>query len=168
MSAYDSAVYLWHNHGILCGMLVSHVDDFAFCGDKSFEKKVIGDLRRIFRISTHDYGSFKYVGLDVFQDDKDIKVSQDSYIDSIMPINIENSRKNMKNNSLTKEERADLKRLSGQMLWVTSQTRPDLSFETCRMSNIGKDPKVNILNVTNKALSKLKRDKRKIIVSFFG
>ena len=68
----------------------------------------------------------------------------------------------MKNNSLTKEERADLKRLSGQMLWVTSQTRPDLSFETCRMSNIGKDPIVNILNVANKALSKLKRDEVKL------
>ena len=162
VSAYDSAVYLWHNHGILCGMLVSHVDDFAFCGDKSFEKNVIGGLRKIFRISTHDYGSFKYVGLDVFQDDGGIKVSQDSYIESIMPINIDSSRKSMKNNSLTKEERDDLKRLSGQMLWVTSQTRPDLSFETCRMSNIGKDPKVNILNVANKALSKLKRDEVKL------
>ena len=74
------------------------------------------------------------MGLDVFQDDKGIKVSQHSYIESIMPINIDSSRKNMKNNPLTKEERADLKRLSGQMLWVTSQTSPDLSFETCRRS----------------------------------
>ena len=38
LSAYDSAVYLWHNHGILCGMLVSHVDDFAFCGDRVLRK----------------------------------------------------------------------------------------------------------------------------------
>ena len=163
VSAYDSAVYLWHhNDDTLSGMLVSHVDDFAFCGDKSFEKKVIGGLRKIFRINTHDYGSFKYVGLDVFQDDKGIQVNQNSYIDSIMPINIEDSRKNMKNNSLTKEERDDLKRLSGQMLWVTSQTRPDQSFETCKMSNIGKDPKINILNLANKALLKLKRNEVKL------
>ena len=39
VSAYDSAVYLWHhNDDTLSGMLVSHVDDFAFCGDKNFEK----------------------------------------------------------------------------------------------------------------------------------
>ena len=43
----------------------------------------------------------------------------------------------MKDSSLILEEKADLKRLSGQILWVTSQTRPDLSYETCKMSNSG-------------------------------
>ncbi|CAL4097671.1 unnamed protein product [Meganyctiphanes norvegica] len=45
------------------------------------------------------------------------------------------------------------------MLWVTSQTRPDLSFETCMISNTGKNPKVSLLCEANKALSKLKKDR---------
>ena len=160
VSAYDSAVYLWHNKDeTLCGMLVSHVDDFAFCGDSYFEVTVIGGLKRKFRVNTHDYGSFKYVGLDVSQNSEGIQVNQDTYIDSIMPVNINNSRKLMKDDSLNSEERAELRRLSGQMLWVTSQTGPDLSFETCVISNIGKNPKVNTLHVANKALSKLKRNR---------
>ena len=52
--------------------------------------------------------------------------------------------------------------LSGQMLWVSSQTRPDVSFETCMMSNTGKHPKVNMLLEANKALSKLKKDRVKL------
>ena len=163
ISDYDSACYLWHNSdNSLCGILVSHVDDFAFCGDQNFQTKVIGGLVKRFRISTHDFNSFKYVGLDIFQSVNGIQVDQDAYIDTIKPINISQSRSMMKNDELSLEERDDLKRLTGQMIWVTSQTRPDLSFETCIMSNIGKNPKVNMLHVANKALSKLKRNRVKL------
>ena len=57
---------------------------------------------------------------------------------------------------LTTEEKAYLKRLSGQMMWVVSQTRPDLSFETCVMSNTDKHPSVKMLHEANKAVFKLK------------
>ena len=54
VSAYDSAVYLWHNtNSALFGILVSHVDDFAFCGDEKFEKNVIGELCTEGIILTH-------------------------------------------------------------------------------------------------------------------
>ena len=37
ISAYDNALFLWHDdNGELFGMLVSHVDDFAFCGNARF------------------------------------------------------------------------------------------------------------------------------------
>ena len=160
VSAYDSALFLWHNSdGRLKGMLVSHVDDFAFCGDQQFHTEVIGGLRERFLINTHDVGTFKYIGLDVTQNTGGIQVDQDAYIDSIMPITIPHSRHNMKQEGLTQDERAELRRLSGQMLWVTSQTRPDLSYETCVISNVGKHPKVSLLFEANKALSKLKKDR---------
>ena len=57
VSAYDSALFLWHNsNGRLSGMLVSHVDDFAFCGDQQFQNKVIGGLKERFLVNTHEYG----------------------------------------------------------------------------------------------------------------
>ena len=163
VSAYDSALFLWHNSdGRLSGILVSHVDDFAFCGDQHFQSKVIDGLRDRFLVNTHDVGSFKYVGLDVTQNTEGIQVGQDAYIDSLVPINISQSRHKMKLDDLTQEERAELRRLSGQMLWVTSQTRPDLSYETCVISNVGKNPKVALLFEANKALSKLKKDRVKL------
>ena len=42
------------------------------------------------------------------------------------------------------------------MLWVTNQTRPDVAFDTCMMSNVGKKPIVKQLKEANKAFRKLK------------
>lgn len=39
-----------------------------------------------------------------------------------------------------------------QMIWTTPQTRPDVSFNVCRMSNIGKHPKVKMLFEANKSI----------------
>lgn len=89
VSAYDNALFLWHTtKGNLCGILVSHVDDFAFCGDKWFQNNVITGLRKRFLVNTHDYGSFKYVGLNMTRDSEGIQVQQDAYIDTLVPINI--------------------------------------------------------------------------------
>ena len=37
-------------------------------------------------------------------------------------------------------------------MWVTSQTCPDASFDNCRVSNYGKNPKVKNLLEANKAV----------------
>ena len=169
VSAYDNALFLWHDgSGNLRGILVSHVDDFAFCGDQWFQDVVIQGLRNRFRINTHDYGSFKYVGLDVVQGPSGIQVNQDAYIDKIMPIEISHSRRIEKDDTLTEVERSILRRFSGQMLWVSSQTRPDLSFDTCMMSNTGKEPRVTKILEANKALRKLKKDRVKLSFPCLG
>ncbi|CAL4239450.1 unnamed protein product, partial [Meganyctiphanes norvegica] len=87
------------------------------------------------------------------------RVRQDAYIDGMKQISIAKSRSAMKGDDLTTEECAGLKKFAGQMLWVTSQTRPDLSFEICMISNTGKNHKVSLLCEANKALSKLNRDR---------
>ena len=76
-------------------------------------------------INTHDCGTFKYVGLDVTQNSDGIQVTQDAYIDGMCPIVIDKTRRSTRDAVLTTDERTDLKRFAGQMLWVSSQTRPD-------------------------------------------
>ena len=49
----------------------------------------------------------------------------------------------------------DLKRLAGQMMWVVTQTWPDVSFGMIRMSNTGEVPKGNLLYKASKSLLKL-------------
>ena len=157
VSLYDNAMFLWYDDGgSLIGILVSHVDDFAFCGNDFFQSHVIGKLKRTFNVNTHESGSFKYLGLEVLQTAEGVQVHQNLYIPSIHPIHLPNTRVMRKSDELTAEERAELKRLSGQMMWVASQTRPDVSFETCVMSNTGKHPTVKMVHEANKALSKLK------------
>ena len=71
-------------------------------------------------------------------------------------IDLKQNRGYKKADELNKEEKTKLKCLSGQMMWVTNQTRPDLSFQTCIMSNAGKHPTVKTIHEANKAVRKLK------------
>ena len=168
VSAYDNALYLWFDNDKLMGMLVSHVDDFAFCGNSKFHNSVIKELKTTFQISAHEAGTFKYLGLSVSQDSSGVLVHQDSYIPSITPVSIHKERYSKRDEVLTSEEKTKLKKLSGQMLWVSSQTRPDLSYETCIMSNTGNKPTMKMIHDANKALTKLKSKKVKIKFPMLG
>ena len=106
-------------------------------------------------MNTYDIRSFKYLGLELMQTNESVQNHQNLYIPKISPINIDLHRHIQCLAKLTLKEKGELKRLSGQM-WVTSQTRPDMSFEICVMSNMGKNPTVKMLQGANKALLKLR------------
>ena len=80
------------------------------------------------------------MGLNVIQSDTGILINQELHIPTIKEIELKKNRGYKKANELNEEGKAELKHLSGQMMWVTSQARPDLSFETCIMSNAGRHP----------------------------
>lgn len=50
VSVYNDTFFLWS----LSDMLVSHADDFAFCGDQHFRNEVIAGLWKRFLVNTHD------------------------------------------------------------------------------------------------------------------
>ena len=68
----------------------------------------------------------------------------------------------MRDEVLTQEKKGDLKWFSHQMLWASSQTRPDVSYETCMMGNMGKNPTMDMIHNANKAMVKLKSKKVEI------
>ena len=85
-----------------------------------------------------------------------ITIDQNLYASSISPIDIKKGRSLKKDDKLSQEEKIELKRLTGQMMWVSTQIWPDIAFDVCQMSNSGKFPKVKLLIKVNKALQKLK------------
>ena len=64
-----------------------------------------------------------------------------------------------KDDNLTTAERTRIRSLGGQLLWVTTQTRPDASYDSCWVSNYGKNPTVRSLVDANKAVRKLQMTK---------
>ena len=121
-----------------------------------FYNNVIKELKNTFHISVHEAGSFKYLGLNMSQNSDGVSIHQENYIPSIAPISVPENRYSMRKEELTPDEKEKLKRLSGQMLWMSSQTYPDMSYETCIMGNTGKSPTMNMIHDANKALIKLK------------
>lgn len=167
VSTYDNALFLWHNAtDDLIGILAIHVDDFIFCGNDLFQKNVIRELKKIFKIGKHESGTFKFLGLNVKQTKNRIIIDQNLYASAISPIDIKKGRSLRKNDELSRDEKTELKRLTGQMMWVSTQTRPDGLM--CRMSNIGKSPKVKLLFEANKSLKKLKSRTGSIFFSQLG
>lgn len=117
---------------------------------------MIGELKKIFKIGKHESGTFKFWGFNVKQTKNGIIIDQNLYASAISPIDIKKGRSLRKNDELSRDEKTELKRLTSQMMWVSTQTQLDVSFDVCRMSNIGKSPKVKFLFEANKSLIKLK------------
>ena len=159
LSAYDQALYLWHADEKLVGIIISHVDDMMYGGIQSWVDKVIGGILTAFKIGSMSEGVFNYIGIDVSQRDDDIIIDQSSYIATISPIDIPKQRLKERDAPLTSSELASLRSVTGQLLWVTGMSRPDMAFLTCAVSNYGKNPTVQSLILANKAVKKLKSDK---------
>ena len=80
MTAYDNALFLWHDAtGNLMGILAMHVDDFIFCGNELFQENVIAELEKIFKVGMHESGTFKFWGLSVRQTNGGITINQYLY-----------------------------------------------------------------------------------------
>ena len=79
-------------------------------------------LLYIFKISKRETGSFRYIRLNVVQTAKEISVDQNGYVSSLKPHRLSTERASQKDKELTIKEKSKLRSLSGQLLWVTSQT----------------------------------------------
>ena len=169
ISLYDKSMFIWHNKAKeLEGLISIHVDDFEYCGTSQWHKNVIEKLCIMFKISNQHSGSFKYVGLNIEQNGTEIFVDQQAYIKELTEISIERNRKTHIDDQLTDDEKKILRSVSGQLLWTTSQTRPDLAFQSCIISNYGATATVKSLSEANKAIRKLKNDKMKMCFPGLG
>ena len=61
-----------------------------------------------------------------------------SYVSSLQPVECSTERASQKDVESTIKEKPELRSISGQLLWLTSQTHPDTLFHSCRVSSYGK------------------------------
>ena len=70
----------------------------------------------------HGSGRFKFLRLSVGQIKDGITIDQNLHVSSISPIDIKIGRSLRKNDELRHVEKTELKRMTGQMIWVSIQT----------------------------------------------
>ena len=101
---YYEAMFQRNNEdGALCGILVTHKDDFVYCGTLNWHKNVVEKLLCIFKISKRKKSSFINIGLNVVQTGKEVFVDQNSYISSLKPVELSTERASQKDEKLTIE-----------------------------------------------------------------
>ena len=158
-SKFDEAMFYYKVDGKLSGVMVLHVDDFMYGGDHRFHKDVITKLVSIFELRIQNCVNFKYIGLDLVQTSDCIQINQDKYIQSLEGIEVPRGRAQMKSASLTVEEKKAVKSVCGQLLWVSNNTRPDMSYDTSTLCNLGTNGTVQDLLKVNKVIRTMKQDK---------
>ena len=157
-SKADPAVFYLHNEARLEGILLSHVDDFIWAGNEHFQHTIVDKIKSIFKISVENTAPFKYIGIDVYQDAMAIYLSQKEYVNELKEIPIDPLRKNVKDYPVTSEEKESLRSLIGQLNWLATQTRPDLSYAVSELSSAVKEATVAHLLKANKIVKHCKNN----------
>lgn len=153
----DRAVFIWENPSGAgsCGILISHVDDFLYGGNSYFLKTIIPQIRSRFKVGSEEEDCFKYLGLAVSQVPLGIQLSLGDYIEGMQELDTSRLGGDKKR-LLNKEEITEIKHLVGQINWVASQCRPDISFENCVLG--GQADKATVAEVfqANKVVKRVK------------
>ena len=103
-------------------------------------------------------GSFKYVGLNVTSGLNGINVDQIQYSSSLSPIGIRRSGAMQKSYDLSDSEKSEYRALIGQLNWLASHTRPDISYDTCELSVSFNNATVENLLRLNKLVNRVTKD----------
>ena len=74
--------------GAICGILVTYVDDFVYCGTLNWHENKVVKLLYIVKISKREKRLFRYIGLNFEQMGKDVFVDQNSNKSSLKPVEL--------------------------------------------------------------------------------
>ena len=120
------------DHGKLVGLVCVHVDDLLMAGNNIFRQLVVKNLMKHFKFSKLEERKFKYLGCEIEQlPTGDITVNQEEFIKNIKEVDLPTKMNTAKVNEV---ERREIRRVVGELLWVSMMTRPDLCFEVNRLS----------------------------------
>ena len=152
-SLLDKTVfYKLDDEGKLCGLILTHVDDFLHCGNSVFEKTVLIPLCQRFKVGERAMKDFRYVGLHIKQNEHSINVDQTKYAESINPPDSKSIRCP---ESLSGKEQTDFRALAGALQWLSNGTRPDLAFDTlllsCKMKEASRQDMMTCLKTIKRA-----------------
>ena len=136
----DLSLFYWYYEGRLARLFLVHADDFLWGGNSAFKLDVIDKLISTFQIEKEECGIFKFIGLEIKQEDVCITMDPQSHIDSVRPIPITEARSARKYCSLNKEEITSLGGIVGQPNWIALQNHPDIFYEVTELSSSLKDP----------------------------
>lgn len=155
MSKLDKSVFMYYISNKLCGIIVTHVDDLLYGGNGKFKEEVIKPLLGHFKISRMASNVFSYLGWSIVQDKDTVKIDQCQYANGIKQIEVDSQRRKHPDENLTAEEVTQYQKLLGQLLWLSSQTRPDLAYDTLEHSTYTKSLQIKHLISINKVVRKL-------------
>ena len=156
MCALDLAMFYYQKNNQLSGVLCIHVDDLLFAGTDDFLSTIFASILKRLQIGSTSEKSFKYIGVNLDETEQGIRLHQQDYIAALNAVKLSKEREIRRNDALGTKELESYRALVGQLNWLSTQTRPDISFSVCELSKKCKDAKVNDIVQANKVVKWLK------------
>ena len=164
-SKYDNALFFWRKDDQLHGIMCCHVDDFLYGGTPFFNDKVIAHLKQQFSLSDECVSTLTYTGINFSQTSNSITMCQQSYINSLQPISMDDLPLSGQFNA---KHIRRVRGLVGQLQWAAKLTRPDISFSSCDLSSRAKDATITEVKEANKLLKKLHQQQYSVRIPNIG
>ena len=121
-------------------------------GNYHFETLITKKLLQYFKFSKIEKQKFKYLGCEIEKlASGDISLNQNEYIQNIKEVIVPAKRNSCKVNNA---ERKEIRRVVGELLWVTQMTRPDLSFDVNHLSTKISDATIRELKDARRLVEK--------------
>ena len=132
-----------------------HVDDFLWAGSVNFQKDVIAPLRLKFHFGKEMNNKFRYIGLDIEQDNGQIYLQQHDYTEELKQVDKTVESRHVKNDIYPE--------IVGQLHWIATQSRPDLCFDVLDLSTLCDLSESKLRSKINKVVRKAKYNQYKIM-----
>lgn len=157
-SKLDPALFYWHREDKLEGLFLMHVDDFLWAGSDQFKENVISPLRMKFHFGKEMNTSFRYIGLDIEQDEGQIYLHQHEYTEEIKQLDRTMDSGDIQNDLYPE--------IIGQLHWIATQSRPDLCYDVLDLATSCNLSDTKLRSKVNKVVRKAKYNQYKIVFPY--
>ena len=156
MCPFEPALFVNMKEDSVVGIVMLHVDDILYGDTDSFVTWFKLRVESAFTIGKEFACPLKFTGIEIIYDAKrtTFTLDQSKFIESIEFID-ESIFRN-KNEILSEHELSEFRRLIGQLQWVASQTRPEISFYANSLAGGIKNADFDRVKSANKRLRMLK------------
>ena len=162
-SPLDPCVYLWKNQGAPAGVLGITVDDICGGGSDKFVQQVLEPLQQRFSFGKICHGEGQFTGRYLKQlDDYSVTIDQIEYAQNLMPIDIPRHRRMDKEALLSDQERSELRAKAGELNWLQSISRPDLSGAVSLLQTSFAEPRIKHMFEVNRLIREAKAHQVKL------
>ena len=159
----EPSLFYWLIGGELKGIICVYVDDLLWSGTNEFENEVIGKIRELFLIGSSETDTFKYIGLNLTSEGSKTTIDQNQYAASLSKAELQSSRATARSSELSDAEKREYRGLIGQLNWLATNSRPDISYRVCELAVSLKTARVKDLLDLNKIISWVKEQQFSIV-----
>ena len=134
----------------------SHIDNSLSVSDDNMRKKVLENMKKKFTYGSHENLPFRYVGLNIDENEDGIIINQDHFVENLTSPNLNEISSMKKEDLLPDKYQTEFRSVVSKLNMLSMTSRPDITFEVKILTTkYGKAKKMDIM-AASKLLMKVK------------